>query len=234
MSGFSYNGIHCEDMGVTYIPDPASRWFSSPDIDTSKEDVSWRDGSYYFYTRRKTRTFALNCYFEDVNVYGRERIRRWLDEKTSGWLIFDDREYVRYMVHPSKVSSGKIYRQSEGCLAEDYFNGTFTVTFEACDPYGWLTKLTDEDLIDTQVDNVCNLIRSDMMPAMPTTSTSAFKIYNQGTVECGCIFRVGGSAPNGLEIRNHTNGTRCVLRGLPPSGVLAIDSEKGLVSLESG
>ena len=174
MNGFSYNGIHCEDLGITYIPDPKSRWFASPDIDISKEDVSWRDGSYYFYTRRKPRTFTLDCYFENVNVYGRERIRRWLDEKTSGWLVFDDREYIRYKVHPSKANSGKLYLQNEGYFIEDYFNGTMTITFEAEDPYGWITQLTDDNLIDTQSRNVCNLIRNDMMPAKPAVTDNAF------------------------------------------------------------
>lgn len=233
MSGFSYNGIHCEDMGCTFIPDATANWYASPDIEISKDDVAWRDGNYYYYTRRKSRTFALNCYFENINMFGREKIRRWLDEKTQGWLIFDDRDYIRYKVHPSKYVNGKIYRQSEGYLLEDYYNGTFTVTFEAEDPYGWLTKLTDDNMLGTQHDNVCNLVRSDMMPAAPAATDTNFLIYNQGTVPCGCVIRIGGSAPDGLEIYNRTNGSRCVMRGLPTEGVLEIDSTKGLVSLVS-
>lgn len=222
MSGFTYNGVHCEDMGCTYIPDASSKWFNSPDIDVSKDDVNWRDGSYYYYTRRRARTFSLNCYFENISLNGRERIRRWLDEKGSGYLVFDDREYVQYHVRPSKVVSGKIYRQNEGYQYEDYYNGTFTVTFEAVDPYGYLTKLTDNTMLDTQQDNVCNLIRADMMPTVPTPGTTRsmaqFKIYNQGTQPCGITFKIGGSAPNGIQISNSTNGSLCRLRGLPPSG----------------
>ena len=55
-------------MGVTYIPDASAQWFASPDIEIAKDDVAWRDGSYYYYTRRKARTFSLNCYFENVNM----------------------------------------------------------------------------------------------------------------------------------------------------------------------
>ena len=61
--------------------------------------------------------------------------------------MFDHRDYVRYKAHPSKVVTGKIYRQNEGYLPEDYYNGTFTVTFEAEEPYGELTKLVDDNLI---------------------------------------------------------------------------------------
>lgn len=73
-----------------------------------------------------------------------------------------------------------------------------------------------------------------MMPVIPSASniiTSGAKVFNQGTVECGCVINIAGSAPNGLEIYNSTNETRCVLRGLPSSGYLRIDSETGLIQL---
>ena len=233
MSGFSYNGVHCEELGVTYIPDASSNWFQSPDISIGKDEVNWSDGGYTYYTKRKQRTFTLSCYFEDLSWKGRERLRRWLDEKGSGWLIFDDRDYIKYWVHPSKVVPGKIYRQTIGYQHGRFHNGTFTITFEADDPLGQLDKLTDEDLLDTQQDNICNLIRSDMMPAMPTASSTRFLVYNQGTQKCGLTIRIAGIAENGLDIYNATNGTMCRLRGLPSSGTLVIDGEKSLVTLDS-
>lgn len=47
---------------------------------------------------------------------------------------------------------------------------------------------------------------------------------------CGVTFRLAGSAPNGLLIYNKTNNTQCRLRGLPSSGVLHIDSTRGLLT----
>lgn len=174
MDGFTYNGVHCETMGCTYIPDASARWFASPDIDRGKEDVSWRDGSYYYYTRRKARTFTVNCYFENITRRGRERIRRWLDEKGSGWLIFDERPDVKYFVRPSKTNTGKIYMQSDGIERNPWYNGTFTITFEASDPIGYLTRLTDDDLLDNEQLHTCNIVRTDMMPAAPLASDSNF------------------------------------------------------------
>lgn len=73
------------------------------------------------------------------------------------------------------------------------------------------------------------------LPAsMPSILTNGVKVFNQGTVECGCTITIGGSAPNGLEIYNSTNNTRCVLRGLPSSGYLRINSDTGLIQLVSG
>ena len=58
MDGFSYNGIHCDTLGCAYIPDASDNWFVSPDIELSRDNVARRDGSYFFYTRRKARTFT--------------------------------------------------------------------------------------------------------------------------------------------------------------------------------
>jgi phage-related protein len=232
MSGFTYRGVHCEELGCIHIPDAAGNWFQSPEFDVAKDEVNWRDGSYYYYTRRKARTFSLNCYFEEITMKERERIRRWLDAKASGDLIFDDREYLKYKVRPSKVITGKIYEQQSGLEVEPKYSGTFTITFEAQDPYGYLTRMTLDDLVLTDYDGLCNLIRSDMMPAAPSSPFTSFDIYNPGTAECGVTLRITGTAPNGLTITNTTNNTVCVLRGLPSDATLIIDSETGLVQAQ--
>lgn len=142
---------------------------------------------------------------------------------------------MQYMVRPSKVVSGKIYRQNLGYKKDDYYNGTFTVTFEASDPYGYLTVMTDDDLFKQEEANyVCNLLRSDMMPAAPAVSARSFNIYNPGTQACGVTFRLAGTAANGLTITNKTNNTVCKLRGLPPAGTLVINSDNGLITVEDG
>ena len=234
MNGFTYNGVHCADLGCAYIPDAAANWFPSPDIDISEDEVAWRDGGYYYNTRRKQRTFTLNCYFEGITMKGRERIRRWLDEKKSGWLVFDDREYVKYKVRPAKVVTGKIYLETTDYEYGDLYDGTFSVTFEAEDPIGYLTKLTDDDLIRTDETHGCNLIPASMMPSQPAVTDRDFIIYNQGTIPCYPVIRIAGTAATGLDIINNTNGTMCQLRGLPESGTLVIDCGKGLVTTEDG
>lgn len=198
MSGFTYRGTHCEEMGCVHIPDASANWFQSPDFAVQTDDIAWRDGSFYYNTRRKARTFTITCFFEDVTLQGRERIRRWLDAKQSGWLIFDDRPYVKYYVRPSKLASGKMYEQDTMYRFGSKFNGTFTATFQAEDPVGYLTELTDEDILNTQTENVCNLIRANMMPAKPTVAARSFNIYNQGTLPCGITFSFAGRAPSGM------------------------------------
>ena len=73
------------------------------------------------------------------------------------------------------------------------------------------------------------MIRRSMMPAAPTLLSRNFLLYNCGTQTCGTVFRIGGTANAGLTIANGTNGTNCILTGLPSAGYLEIDSRYGSV-----
>ena len=132
--GFTYGGIHCSKFNITYIPDAKTRWFSSPSFSVYEEEVSRRDGGYYYGNNVKIRKFTLQCYFEEITREMREDLRNWLDRNTKGRLVFDERPYVYYNVRPTDVTTGEIYAllKAEG----EVFSGTFTATFSAYEPYG--------------------------------------------------------------------------------------------------
>ena len=109
MNGFSYAGIHCSKFNIEYIPDAPSRWFPSPEFNVYQEDISGRDGGYYYGNNAGIRQFTLTCYFEDITRAMREDIRNWLDRNTKGKLIFDERSYAYYNVRPTKITTGEIY-----------------------------------------------------------------------------------------------------------------------------
>ena len=140
MDGFSYCGIHCSRYNIGYIPDAKERWFQSPSFTLYEEDVSGRDGGYYYGNNVKIRKFTLQCYFEEITRETREEIRNWLDRNTKGKLIFDERPFVYYNVRPSDVTSGEVYAilTPRG----EVYSGTFSATFSAYEPYGHLTSKT--------------------------------------------------------------------------------------------
>lgn len=107
MNGFEYNGVHCSSLGVWYIPDAKDQWRSSPDYEVMSAKVKGRAGGYYYGNDAKERTFTMNCFFEDITLETRERIRHWIDRKTSGRLIFDEQPFVYYNVRPTKLDTGK-------------------------------------------------------------------------------------------------------------------------------
>ena len=160
----------------------------------------------------------------------REDIRRWLGHDTQGRLIFDERPFGYYNVAPSKPVTGKIYAESYPDSTETMYSGTFTITFDADDPFGYMLYTSYDDYDVDLATNYGNILATSMMPAAPQANDRLFLIYNPGDEKCGVTLHLSGSAPNGMILRNTLNGTSCELKELPENGVLTIDTESGLIT----
>ena len=183
MDGFSYNGKHSGDFGVWYVPDPAVLWTPSPDFEVFDSEDGTRDGGSYYKNRVKKRVFTLACYYEDITIETREKIRAWLNRNTAGMLIFDERPFEYYIVHPTKIVPGKQYTQA-GPWLQDTISGTMTITFTAYWPFGYMKY---KSYNGTDLDNAsayCGILPDSKMPAAPTTSSRDFLVYNCGTEVC--------------------------------------------------
>ena len=185
MSGFTYNGIHSSTFGVEYIPDAAARWWDGPDFEIYKKKVSWKNGGYVFGSAANIRTIKLNCYFEEISIATREKIRKWLGRTTKGKLILDDMPFVYYIVAPDSVVKGNIYNDNNGT-----YSGTFSVSFVAEDPFGYLMRKSNNGTEDDNAEDYCNLIDASKMPAAPTTLSRVFDVYNPGTESCGMRIKI--------------------------------------------
>lgn len=232
MQGFTYNGIHCNDLGIRYVPDETERGdFFSPFevIDTER---AWNDGGEYFKTRIKSRDFSLSCYYENITYAQREKIIRWLDRRTSGELVFDERPYASYFVRPTKTITVKDYLQSQ--YGEKLYSGTFTVTFTAYDPFA---KLTYETLDDAECDIATEetaLIYSSQMPPAVNAGDTSCLIYNPGTEIGHSVIKFAGrTGSRDMTISNSTTGDVCILRAgtiVEDGAYLTIDSKTGRVT----
>lgn len=229
MDGFKYNGRHCSEFGVWYVPDAKDLWVNSPDYDVTSTKVKGRAGSYYYTNEAKERTFTLSCFFEDITWFDREQIRHWIDRKTSGELVFDRKPFVYYNVRPTKQDTGKVYVTRGATDQENLYSGTFTITFTAFEPFGYMTYKSFNTYDDDNASIFCGILDTSEMPATPTTSSRDFQIYNCGTEEADTTITIGGTAASGLTITNGTNNTVCSQVSLPPTDYLVIDSAKGTV-----
>ena len=227
MSGFSYNGIHCSTFQCEYIPDGKERWFQEADFKIYSTDPSWKHGGYYFGNSAKIREFKLKCYFEEITIATREKIRRWLGRNTKGKLIFDDRPFVYYNVRPSDVTSGEIYNDT------GKYSGTFTVVFTAYEPFGYLTRKYNTSSTKDGAEDYCGMIASSLMPAAPTVSDTSFQVYNPGTETCGLDIIIRGSTDNPIRFVNQRNGSVCVISSLPGSRYLDINGDTGFVKIKT-
>ena len=228
MSGFTYCGVHSGKYSVEYIPDPKARWDASPEFDVYEEDVAGRDGGYYYGNNTKIRKITLQCFFENIPMETREDIRSWLGRNTKGKLIFDDKPFVYYNVRPSKIVDGEIYTILTG--RGEIHSGTFTVTFSAYEPYGFMTYKQIDDGVDLKGAEIYSgILPAEQMPALISETSTSGLIYNCGTQPCNTLIQIGGTGTD-IVISNETNGTFCSLLSLPESGYLEIDSRLGKVT----
>ena len=222
MSGFTFNGKHSSQFSVDYIPDGAARWFHGPEFDIYKTDVAWKNGGYYYGNAVKIRKIELDCYFEEITIATREKIRNWLGRNVFGELIFDDRPFVEYYVRPSDVVSGEIYNDT------GKYSGTFHVSFEAYNPFGYLTRKYNTGSETDQASDYCGLIDRSLMPDAPTVNSRSFQVYNPGTETCGMTIRIRGTTENPIMFVNHTNETSCIFESLPGNNLtLDINGDTG-------
>lgn len=213
-------------MGCTYIPS-ASKKLVYPDYSVSGTDVSSMDGGYYYSSHLKVRAFSLDCFFEDITESQQRKISRWLDRKTSGKQIFDDRPDVEYMVRPTKPFEPDVYEHILDGNSYTTYSGKFSMTVSAYDPFGYLTKTTYQSGEDAAgIQAYCGILRSDQMPPSPTPSSTSFLVYNCGTEPCGLSLYQRGQADNGITFNNLTNGSFCKIISLPePPAIQLIDSD---------
>lgn len=228
MYGFTYNGVHSTSFGLYYVRSAEEKWFSDPEYDVYSEDVAWRHGGYYYGSKARTRTFTIKCMFEEIDVAKRQQIKKWLGRDTSGRLFFDDMPFVYWDVRPGRIPIGEWYLDTN-----ESHSGTVTITFEAYNPFGYLIRTSNSPSSpDDGAEDYCSIISSDEMPALPTTSSTTFNIYNPGTECCGLSIEVSGSTSNPFRFFNETNGTMCIFGSLPTSNLhVRIDGDTGYVSM---
>lgn len=221
-----------------YIPDAAARGDFFSDFDVLDMERAWSSGGEYFHSRVKTRVFELSCYYEEITIKQREAIIRWLDRRTSGELIFDDRSYATYNVRPTKKIEFDDYLQRDLITNEDLYSGTFTITFSAYYPFASLNVDNSDNIDDVRALAETGLLKSAQMPPAPGVNSSSFLMYNPGTEYAHTVIRFSGKVGSSdLMISNNTTGDKCVLKAglyVNTGDYLEIDSKTGRVELVSG
>lgn len=233
MDGFSFNGTHCSEFGIGYIPAPANRMLGVPEYSQIEETVTGRHGGYNHGNQVKIREFKLECYIEGASIETFERMYQWIHRDQAGKLIFDDRPFVYYNVYPSQKPTGKLYPSSDSCNSynkDKLWSGTLTLYFKAFEPFGYMNYTSYEGYDIDGASMYCGIIESHEMPPKIEPSVGDYLVYNPGTEVADTVIRISGTAPEGVSIVNYTTGDKCVLLTLPPDpDYLELDSQSGSV-----
>lgn len=153
--GFSFNGIHTSQFGL-YSVTNSGRY--SRDLLPSFEDISvqveGQNGSYYFGTKDKERTFQFNLAFWDLSEKEYYEMVNWLrGGDIPRPLIMDERPYVQYYVKLNKEPQIK-YVPFDDNVTGRIYKGEIDLQFKAYDPYGYsvhkfLNEYSDDDILSS-------------------------------------------------------------------------------------
>lgn len=253
MNTFSYCGISSDTYGVYWVPNETTRFEDRVDYDVYADDSEWHDGGVYYGNKVKPREFSLDCYYEDIDRKTKEKIMAWLGRNTKGRLVFELEPWKYYIVRPTKQVSGREYTHRLDGVSHDVYSGTFTITFTAYDPFGYVDASRLQDYLDymyREMDttdmriwkvgnnggsylvspNTSNNTVLYRISTSVTVPAQTFLIPNIGTETVRPVIRIGGTCgDDGVMLRNLTNGTKCKLLSLPEEGYLEIDCTTGVI-----
>ena len=95
--GFSFNGIHCSELGITRVS--SSDRYNEELVSEIKDktiEVPNNHGEYYYGSTYGTRTFEIEFAYDSITETQLRRIRRLFSTPKICELIFDERPYKVY------------------------------------------------------------------------------------------------------------------------------------------
>lgn len=149
--GFTFNGIHSSQFGL-YSVTSGGRYARQmlPNSEDITLSVEGGNGSYFFGSKDKEKTFKLDLAFMDMTEQEYIEMITWLRaDGVPKSLILDERPYVQYYVKLSKEPQIKFVPFDYENFGRIY-KGELELEFKAYDPYGYsvhkfLNEYVDED-----------------------------------------------------------------------------------------
>lgn len=95
--GFSFNGIHCSQLGITHVSS-SDRYDEDlfPEVKDKTIEIPNNHGEYYYGSTYGTRTFEIEFAYDSITETQFRNIRRLFGTRKICELIFDERPYKVY------------------------------------------------------------------------------------------------------------------------------------------
>ena len=95
--GFSFDGIHCSELGITHVSD-SDRYDESlhPEVRDKSVEIPGNHGEYFYGSTYGTRKFDLSFAYDHVTEEQFRKIRKLFGTRKPCELIFDERPYKVY------------------------------------------------------------------------------------------------------------------------------------------
>lgn len=234
--GFTFAGRHSSEFGLLVVSD-GSRYHQNSynQFSDSVISVPGKNGGYYFGTQLSQRDFDINCVFDNITSHTMHKIQHWLYPNVTGWLIFDEQPYKRYLVKLSTVPVFNFLPFDEFKSADRYtfqkeiLKGEVNFSFYTIQEYGVLNPdyelppIKEDELISQQTldsgllplnyqRNGIYLPNEEVVYAQ--TANQTFGLYNAGNGTAIADFYITipvNKFTADLEIINYNDGVKYIL-----------------------
>ena len=138
--GFTYNGCHSSEFGL-YRVSSGDRYVT--DLTATNEvktiHVPGQEGSYYYGTEYKQKSFPLNIAFDELDETALTVLQMWLSNGVIADLILDEKPYKAYYAKAEGMQNLSVIPfnkwNKEKNIYETVYKGEGTITFTCYQPF---------------------------------------------------------------------------------------------------
>lgn len=148
--GFTFNGIHSSDFGITRTSD-GSRFNQGllPTIQDKAAQIPGRPGSVLQSSNYGTKVFSVSFAYDGITESQLQKMSAWLGDKKIHELIFDEAPYKHWYAKVTGNASMKWIPFEEGDTGRIY-KGEGTIQFTCYEPFAhcsneWFAQWLEEN-----------------------------------------------------------------------------------------
>lgn len=138
--GFTYNGCHSSEFGL-YRVSSGDRYVTdlTATNETKTVHVPGQEGSYYFGTEYKQKSFPVNVAFDEITEKTLMALQIWLSNGVIADLILDEKPYKAYYVKTEGMQNLSVvpfnrYNKNSN-TNETVYKGEGTIVFTCYQPF---------------------------------------------------------------------------------------------------
>lgn len=170
--GFTFAGHHSSEYGLLVVSD-GNRYHQnlSSTFNDTVITVPGKSGGYFFGTQIGNRDFEINCAFDDITTYMRNKIQQWLYPNKVGWLIFDEMPYKKYLVKISQPINFSYLPFNNSNINKGYYfdkdilKGELNISFFSFEEYAIGNEDYEIPEISTDVIVTQQMVDSGLIPS---------------------------------------------------------------------
>lgn len=209
LSSFTFNGVSCEEFGLTYAPDIRDMYIWKPvKSNIHQQTFDGHHGGYFYGATKQPKDITIRMFFEESKVTEGilARVENFYRVGVTGRLTFARRPWIYY--------NATIISYDDTNLTNKY-NGIITLQLRCYYPFGrcdFLNLDPQSEYLDDIVANSNIAVNTTTVFPIEYTNLTAetqLHVLNPGNETADVAIEIAGDVGQGVLIENITTGQIC-------------------------